>query len=245
MAITGTASAARTARASADETRARILDAAEALFAERGYYGVTMREIARMAHVDAALVNYHFGGKEDLLCKALIGRAQEFMDEREAALQKCIEEAGGRPSFRDVIIAYTRPYLDRSQSGDPGWKHWFKLLAKVNTSPEWAPAVFRDHFDPFVRKFIAALRMAAPGASDERYYWCYHFFAGALVLTFAETGRMDDLSDGKCRSGDLASAYDLLVAFFADGFEAILGGGAALSNAPANGATTTANQLNK
>lgn len=216
---------ARVARASADETRLRILEAAEALFAERGYYGVTVREIARAVGVDPALVNYHFGGKGELLAKALLSRAHEFMVEREAALEACIRAADGRPSFRDIIVAYTRPYLVNSQSKVTGWKHWFKLLAKVNTSPEWAPSVFRDYFDPFVRKFIEALKLAAPGAQEEKYYWCYQYFSGALVLIFAETGRLDDLSNGLCRSGDLAGGYDLFVPFFVSGFEAILGPG--------------------
>ncbi len=214
----------RAARPSADATRTRILEAAEKLFADRGFHGVTVREIAREADVDPALANYHFGSKEQLFSSALLARAEEFMAEREAALTACIADADGTPTLESVIVAYTHPYLEHAQSGDPGWRSWFKLLAKANTSPEWAPEVFRDRFDPFVRKFIEAMKLAAPGAPDERYYWCYHFFSGALVLTFAETGRMDRLSDGKCRSGDLASGYDLLVPFFAEGFESILSG---------------------
>lgn len=223
--MAGTQTVARAVRASADITRQRILDAAEALFAERGFHGVTIREVARLVGVDAALVHYHFGGKEELLAKALLTRAEQFMAEREAALSACIAEADGRPSLDDVIIAYTRPYLRHFQSGDPGWRNWFQLLAKVAVDPQQAAGVFQDHFDPFVRKFIEALRLAAPGAPDERYYWCYHFFSGALVLTFAETGRMENLSDGACQAADLASGYDLFVPFFASGFRKILSGG--------------------
>ncbi|GAB2198571.1 TetR/AcrR family transcriptional regulator [Sessilibacter sp. MAH4] len=39
----------------------RILDSAEALFAQHGYDGVTIRQIAKLAEVDVALANYHFG----------------------------------------------------------------------------------------------------------------------------------------------------------------------------------------
>ncbi|MGH8309797.1 MAG: TetR family transcriptional regulator, partial [Steroidobacteraceae bacterium] len=39
----------------------RILDAAEQLFARRGFHGVSVRDITSEAGVDVALVNYHFG----------------------------------------------------------------------------------------------------------------------------------------------------------------------------------------
>lgn len=236
------ATQARAVRPSADETRRRILLSAERLFADRGLDGVTVREIARESGVDAALVNYHFGGKGDLLSTALLARAREFMVEREAALADCINAAHGSPSIRDVLIAYTKPYLERAEGTDPGWKTWFKLLAKVNNSPEWAPEVFQDHFDPFIRKLIDALRLAAPGASDEKYYWCYHFFAGALVITFAETGRVDSLSGGRCRSGDLASGYELLIDFVAAGCEAILRGDGPPIQTPSGSPQTRQNE---
>ena len=43
------------------DTRESILDAAEDLFSKHGFYGVTIREVAREAGVDTALVHYYFG----------------------------------------------------------------------------------------------------------------------------------------------------------------------------------------
>ncbi|HLU59538.1 MAG TPA: TetR family transcriptional regulator [Pseudonocardia sp.] len=53
------------------DTRAALLDAARAVFAERGYDGATVRAIAERAGVDAAMVNHWFGGKEGLFVAAL------------------------------------------------------------------------------------------------------------------------------------------------------------------------------
>jgi AcrR family transcriptional regulator len=47
-------------------TRARILDAALLLFAERGFDGVSTRDLGRRAEVNIATLNYHFGGKRRL-----------------------------------------------------------------------------------------------------------------------------------------------------------------------------------
>lgn len=58
--------------ASKTPKRERILDAAEALFAEHGYDGVTLRQIATQASVDVALANYHFGKNSTCFRRFLI-----------------------------------------------------------------------------------------------------------------------------------------------------------------------------
>lgn len=60
-----------TASAAARETRSVILAAARDLFAEKGFDATSMRAVAARAGVDAALIYYHFEGKDDLLVQAL------------------------------------------------------------------------------------------------------------------------------------------------------------------------------
>lgn len=55
----------------AQASRRALLDAAGALFDERGYDGATVREIGERAGVDAALIARYFGGKEGLYLAAL------------------------------------------------------------------------------------------------------------------------------------------------------------------------------
>ena len=54
-------------------TRARLLKAAEQLFAERGFRKVTVREICHAAKANVAAVNYHFGDKLGLYREAAFG----------------------------------------------------------------------------------------------------------------------------------------------------------------------------
>jgi AcrR family transcriptional regulator len=56
-----------------EASRAAILEAARAVFTERGYARATIREIARRAGVTHGLVMRHFGTKEQLLIQALPG----------------------------------------------------------------------------------------------------------------------------------------------------------------------------
>jgi TetR/AcrR family transcriptional regulator len=61
-------------------TPAKILDAAEEVFAEHGYSGASTREIARRARVPFGAMHYHWGSKRLLwqaVCQRLIERTRE------------------------------------------------------------------------------------------------------------------------------------------------------------------------
>jgi len=206
-------------------TRDRILDAAEHLFAARGFHGCSIRDITGEAGVDVALANYHFGSKQGLLEAVVMRRAQDLNAERLARLDAVLATSRGRtPSLEAIIDAFTHPLLDRSTRGSAGWKSYFALIAEVNNSPEFGGVLMPRHFDPVVQRFIEAIRLALPGSHDRDVYWAYHFLSGALTLTFAETGRIDKLSGGVCRSGDLVSVHQRLVPYCAAGFRALCRG---------------------
>jgi len=65
------------------------------------------------------------------------------------------------------------------------------------------------------------LREALPNCPPREIYWGYQFLTGALTLTFAETGRIDKLSGGLCRSSDLDSVHQRLARYVAAGFRAL------------------------
>ena len=66
-------------------TRHRVLDAAVTVFAEKGFVGTTMEDIARAAGVTRVTVYAHFPGKGDII-EALAQRVYDTMDEVYAAL---------------------------------------------------------------------------------------------------------------------------------------------------------------
>lgn len=59
------------ADADAGETKAKILDAAFRRLAQDGYAALSVREIGRDAGVNHALINYHFGSKDQLVIEVL------------------------------------------------------------------------------------------------------------------------------------------------------------------------------
>ncbi|RBP51747.1 TetR/AcrR family transcriptional regulator [Arenicella xantha] len=202
----------------------RILDAAESLFAVHGYDGVTMRQIASHADVDVALANYHFGRKIDVFNAVFERRAELLNSSRVNALRACQRDAGeAGPSVEQIIEAFLRPLEMAQETTDPGWKNYLALIAYVNNSPVWGKSMMSSMFDKLVQEFIDALKKALPNAKDDDIYWCYQNLSGALTLTFAQTGRIDKLSNGRCRSDDFEAAYGTMIPFIAAGFIRVCG----------------------
>ena len=206
-------------------TKEKILDAAEKLFAERGFYGVTIRQITSEAGVDVALSHYHFGKKQDLFDAVFDRRAETLNADRLRALDACVAKApDGLPSVEDIIWAFVGPIHEKAASGGPRWKSYLALVAQVNNSPEWGARYMSKSFDPVVNRFMAVLRRVLPDATQDDLYWSYHFFSGALVLTMAATGRIDRLSGGACSSADHDAVYPRMPRFVAGGFKALCAG---------------------
>lgn len=77
---TAAAEAVAAAPANLGETRSRILDAAFRRLAREGYAALSVREIARDAGVNHALINYHFGSKDQLVIEVLDAANQRLLE---------------------------------------------------------------------------------------------------------------------------------------------------------------------
>jgi AcrR family transcriptional regulator len=202
----------------------RILNAAEKLFALHGYDGVTLRTLANSAEVDVALISYYFGPKQQLFDTVFARRAQILNAERLQALEAAEAEAAPAGiTVEKVIEAFLRPLEVAQESDDEGWKNYCALLAYVNNSAVWGPVLMSKHYNTIVERFVDALRVALPQSDDANLYWCYHYMSGAMSLTFANTGRIDKMSGGLCRSDDFKAAYDRMIPFIAAGFKQVCG----------------------
>ncbi len=211
-------------RAKGVNKRERILDVAEELFAQHGFDGVTMRDIASGAGVDVALASYHFGKKRDVFDAVFMRRADMLNHSRREVLYATQQQAGSKSqTLEQIIEAFLLPLKMAQKTGDPGWKNYLALLAYIMASPNWSQEMMPHIYDKLVEEFIDALRSVLPNASDEKLYWSYHYLSGALTLTLAQTGRIDRLSKGKCKSSDFDAAYEQMIPFIAAGFREVCG----------------------
>lgn len=202
------------------DRRRVILDAAEGLFSVHGFHGVTVREVGKEAGVDPALLNYYFGSKRGLFDEVFLRRAQ-VVNERRLLSMTRYETSTPAMTVEGCLQAFFEPVLFLWETGGDGWKNYLRLVALVNNTPTWGGNTMTQFFDPVIDKLIAMLRAVLPGARDEDLYWCYHFVSGALSLSFAETGRIDNLSGGLCHSSDVPAVRKRLAYFMAAGFTAL------------------------
>ncbi|MCB1016341.1 MAG: TetR family transcriptional regulator [Acidimicrobiales bacterium] len=109
------------------DTRAEILDAALALFAERGFERATVREIARRADVDPAMVHHYFGTKDELLAAAIdlpmdprqvTDLVQDGTLEEAEALLRTMLDLWAVPRVRRTMQALMRVGLSNEQAGE-------------------------------------------------------------------------------------------------------------------------------
>lgn len=204
------------------DLRAVILDAAELLFAGHGFYGVTTRQVAAEAGVDAALIHYYFGTKRGLFDAVFARRAEILNAERLEAMAAYEAAQQGAMTTRGVVEAFIGPLIERSLTGEVGWKNYFRLVALVNNTPAWGGETMSRFFDPVVHELILVLKRTMPSAELRDLYWGYQFLTGSMMLALSETGRIDQLSGGLCRSTDLEAVRARLFDYCAAGFEAIV-----------------------
>jgi AcrR family transcriptional regulator len=201
----------------------QILDAAEELFAKHGFYGVTLKDVARRVGVHHTLMNYYFTDKKSLFDAVFARRAVVTSERRIKALNDYEAATNGKPTVEGALRTFLDTDLDLYITGGEGWKNYAQLSAQVANTPEWGAELMDQHFDPVVLKLVGLLQKALPDCAPQDVFWGYHFVSGALMLTLARTGRIDKLSNGLCKSGDYSAVKDRMASFMAAGFLAICG----------------------
>ena len=119
----------RTEKRRGDDTRGRLLDAVEGLIADHGFKPLTHRTIASRAEAHVALLNYHFGSKEQLIEEALARRAGQLLALQHEQLAALRER--GDFTVEDVLWAYARPFASLDQDMQSAWRNYLCLVARL------------------------------------------------------------------------------------------------------------------
>src|SRR5437763_10558253 len=92
------------------DTKQRILDSAERLFAQHGFEATSLRNIIADAKVNLAAIHYHFHSKEALLDAVILRRLGPVNQKRLELLDGCERSApDGRPDLEAVLEAFIAP----------------------------------------------------------------------------------------------------------------------------------------
>ena len=199
----------------------RILDAAEQLFAEFGYHGVTLKDVAKRVGVSSTLIHYHFNGKESIFEAVWARKAPISARNRLEAMRRYAEEVGDKVTVEGALHAWIDTDLNVQIHETDEWRAFGMISAQANSAAGWGAEKMTNYFNPVVLALIDLLRKAMPECDEETIFWGYHFLSGAMTHNMARTGRLDELSHGLCSSDDFVSIRRHMATFMAAGFKAI------------------------
>jgi AcrR family transcriptional regulator len=217
----GVDQAAEPAPASAG-VRERILDVAQALFAENGYAGASTRAIAQGAEVNLAQLHYYFGAKRDLYKAAYLRGAARVTEARRVALDaaRAAHPAGDIPLER-LVRAFVEPFMLNATTA--AGCATMRMHARLHTEPDdIGREVLAQVYDETTLAYTEAFRRALPHLPFETLCWRLYFMMGAYRYTLMRTGRLEAMSGGQCDSGDFPRAVEEIVPFLIAGLRAPL-----------------------
>jgi AcrR family transcriptional regulator len=202
------------------DTKQRILDAAEALFAEHGFAHTSMRAITGRAGANLAAVNYHFGSKEELI-KAVLSRRLEPVNEERLRRLRALQDAG-EPSLERLLEAFIAAPLEasRGEQGDT-------LVKLVGRSFTEQTEPLRDHVRELNRELVASFKpafaRALPQLPPAELSLRLHFLVGAVSYTMNGSDRIPlPAGSGAADSDTPRALLDRLIPFLAGGLRAPL-----------------------
>ena len=197
------------------DTKAKILDTAERLFAERGFGATSLRRIIGEAGVNLAAVHYHFRSKEALLDAVLERRLEPVNRERLTLLDEFEKAAGEGPlEVEGVLVALIAPPLRLRR--EAAYSTFVKLMGRILAEGDLA--TMRRHFGATIDRFTRALHRALPDLPREELMWRAHFSVGCIAHTLLHSG-VEVLG----APGEVTT--ESLVAFLAAGFRAAVPAG--------------------
>jgi AcrR family transcriptional regulator len=140
-------------------TRELILTAAERLFAERGVYAVSNRQVSEAAgQGNNAAVGYHFGTKADLVRAITRKHAEQI----ERARARMLAETGDSTELREWVACLVRPSTEHLAAlGNPTW--YARFCAQVLTDPALHEIMAEESLaSPALRQVLDSMNRCIP-----------------------------------------------------------------------------------
>lgn len=163
-------------------TQERLLDAAERLFAERGFEGTSLRAVTQAAGASVSAANYHFGSKLELL-GATLRRQVGPINRRRLERLDALEASGRVPDVQAVLEAFFAPAFERAAEVSDQDRALLRSVAvRLWTDPpEIVSALRSELFGEVNERFAAALGRALPGVPVDRASVLLQLGVGLLV----------------------------------------------------------------
>jgi AcrR family transcriptional regulator len=171
-------SANRAAVDQTPQTRERILDSAERLFAERGF-GASIRDITSAAGANIAAVNYYFRSKDELYREAMLRLMRIHRERRLQVIRSVMSNPKAR--VEELLSAFADAVVQVEGDGETG-RILMRLMHREITEPHLPPEMgFNEVMRPVEAALVEALTRLEPGLDAQDARWCVQSFVAQLL----------------------------------------------------------------
>ncbi len=169
------------------DTKTEILNAAERLFAEKGYDGTAIREITRAANVNVAAIHYHYGTKEEVLRGVTDRIVGPLNSRRFELLDIALDNAQPHPpSIESILDAFIRPDIETLQQLHKRGPTVAHFLGRTYMDPTpWIQQMGQEQFAEAQTRFFPVLATALADLSFEEIGWRMYRVTAVLIHLFA------------------------------------------------------------
>ena len=203
------------------DTKERILDTAERLFADHGYIATSLRRIMNEAGANVASIHYYFRSKESLLEAVLLRRAEGANQERLQMLERFEREANGpRLSVERVLEAFLVPTLRMAANPARGGHNFLRLMGRLHAESDLLPGIIFVQFRPVLLRFGEALARALPEVPSAELYFRARLALGATAQVFRDSTYRKWSEEESGTEFDWEPVLGRLVSYLSAGFRA-------------------------
>ncbi len=162
------------------DTKTRILDGAEQMFAREGFHNTSLRALTDLAEANLASVNYHFGSKEALLQTVIERRLLPLNRIRQEKILNVAQENSALPEAEALLRAFIEPTMEFRNSS-PGARDFISLIGRSLSEPdETVRNCFMDLSQPILQVLFEALHQALPQLSPAILMTRLQFIMGTM-----------------------------------------------------------------
>ncbi|EEX91928.1 TetR family transcriptional regulator [Vibrio orientalis CIP 102891 = ATCC 33934] len=203
-----------------NSTKEKILDVAEALFAEHGFKDTSLRTITSKAGVNLASVNYHFGDKKTLVRAVLNRYLEAFMPAVQDALINL--NLNDQYEMAEVFESLRGPLRNLNDVRPNGTSRFMLLIGRGYTDVQGHLRWFiTTRYSEVLQLFTQSVMKANPKLTQEELFWRLHFTLGTCVFTMASSQALLEIAENDYgKAMDAKSVVDQLIPFLAAGVAA-------------------------
>jgi AcrR family transcriptional regulator len=164
----------------------KLVEAAEKLFAEKGFEAVSVRDITKEAGANVAAVNYHFGSRDGLVIAVISRYIMPVNQERLVRLERA-ERSGG--DVREIIAAFVKPIVEQVGKSELSEKLYCQLLGRIFSEQTVSlPGELEYQTRSVVERFTKALSKSLKEFTPDEVLWRLHFIVGGLIHLLTHSG---------------------------------------------------------